>query len=220
MERENIETKAWVPLQGAESESIYCEQPREQVKPSNERDPISFSTCETAPVQTGLLTSSAQITQPERPSSVGTTSTSSVTEISIFCANRSYSQCTHNICCNNSGIQFVPVVSIFHSAICSHCTMEYSRSPSTSHSLSNQPVSSNNLHQAPEQHTVGTGHHGPFVMDSGQALQQLAVSVAERQRKCPKFSGESKCDDFDHWLQNIFRFYVPLDQYDERGKLL
>ena len=50
--------------------------------------------------------------------------------------------------------------------------------------------------------------------------QQLAVSVAERQRKSPKFSGESKYDDFDHWLQNIFRFYVPLDRYDERGKLL
>ena len=30
VERENIETKAWVPLQRAESESIYCEQPREQ----------------------------------------------------------------------------------------------------------------------------------------------------------------------------------------------
>ena len=85
--------------------------------------------------------------------------------------------------------------------------------------LSNQPLSSNNLHQVPE-HTVGTGHHGPFVMDSGQVLQQLAVSVAERQRKCPKFSGDSKYDDFDHWLQNIFLFYVPLDQYDERGKLL
>ena len=83
MERENIETKAWVPLQGAESENIYCEQPREQVMPSNERDPISFSTCETAPVQTSLLTSSARITQPERSLSVGTTSTSSVAENSF-----------------------------------------------------------------------------------------------------------------------------------------
>ena len=46
--------------------------------------------------------------------------------------------------------------------------------------LSNQPVSSNNPHQAPEQHTVGTGHHGPFVMDSGQALQQLAVRQCKR----------------------------------------
>ena len=99
MERENIETKAWVPLQGVEPESIYCEQPREQVMPSNERDPISFSTCEIAPVQTGLLTSSASITRLKGLLSVArTTSTSSVTE--LFCANRSYSQCTHNICCN------------------------------------------------------------------------------------------------------------------------
>ena len=103
MERENIETKAWVPLQGVEPESIYCEQPREQVMPSNERDPISFSTCETALVQTGLLTSSASITRLKGLLSVArTTSTSSVTE--LFLCQRElqpvYRQCTHNICCN------------------------------------------------------------------------------------------------------------------------
>ena len=91
VERENIEAKAWAPLQGAEPESIYCEQPRDQVMPSNKRDPISFSTCETAPVQTSLLTSTACITQPETFLSVGTTSTSSVTE--LFCANRSSESC-------------------------------------------------------------------------------------------------------------------------------
>ena len=83
VERENIETKAWVPLQGAKLESIHCEQPREQGMPGNERDPSSLSTYKTAPAQTGLLTSSASITQPERPLSAVTTSTSSVIENSL-----------------------------------------------------------------------------------------------------------------------------------------
>ena len=51
-------------------------------------------------------------------------------------------------------------------------------------------------------------------------LQHLVASVADKQRKCPKFSGESKYDDFDHWFRNIFRFYVSLDRYEERGKPL
>ena len=217
VERENIETKAWVPLQGAKSESIYCEQPREQVMPSNERDPISFSTCETAPVQTSLLTSSARITQPERSLSVGTTSTSSVAENSFVPTGATASVPTTSV----ATIADSNLYQLFQSSTQPYVpTVQWSipEAPQPHIPLSNQPLSSNNPHQVPE-HTVGTGHHGP-VMDSGQALQQFAVSVAERQHKCPKFSGESKYDDFDHWLQNIFWFYVLLDQYNERGKLL
>ena len=217
VERENIETKAWVPLQGVESESLYCEQPREEVMPSNERDPISFSTCETAPVQTGLLTSSARITQPERSLSVGITSTLSVAKNSFVPTGATASVPTTSVATiadsnlyqfQSSTQPYVPTVQ-----------WSFPEAPQPHIPLSNQPLSSNNPHQVSE-HTVGTGHHEPFVMDSGQALQQLAVSVAERQRKYPKFSGESKYDDFDHWLQNIFRFYVPLARYDERGKHL
>ena len=42
VERENIETKAWVPLRGAEAKSIYCEQPREQVMPSMRETQFHF----------------------------------------------------------------------------------------------------------------------------------------------------------------------------------
>ena len=188
--------------------------------PGNERDPISLSTCKTAPAQTGLLTSSASITQPERSLSVGTTSTSRVTENSFVPTGATASVPTTT---SVATIAESNLYQLFQSTAQPYApTVQWSVPEATQPHipLSNQLVSSNSLHQAPEQHTVGIGHHGPFVMDSGQALQQLAASVAERQRKCPKFSGESKYDDFDHWLQNIFRFHVPLDRYDERGKLL
>ena len=183
--------------------------------PRNERDPISFSTCETAPVQTSLLTSFARITQPESSLSVETTSTSSVTENSFVLTGA-----TARVPTTTSVATIVEsnLYQLFQPTTQQYVpTVQWSvpEVPQPHIPLPNQPVSSNNPHQAPEQHTVGTGHHGPFAMDSGQALQQLAVSVAERQHKCPKFSGESKYDDFDHWLQNIFQFYVPLDRYDE-----
>ena len=58
---------------------------------------------------------------------------------------------------------------------------------------------SRNFYQPTEHSTVENGQQGPSTVDSGQVLQQLAASVAVKLRKCPKFSGESKYDDFDHW---------------------
>ena len=68
--------------------------------------------------------------------------------------------------------------------------------------------------------TTAAEFYPPPPADSGQVLQHLVASVADKQHKCPKFSGESKYDDFDHWFLNIFRFYVSLDRYEEQGKLL
>ncbi len=50
--------------------------------------------------------------------------------------------------------------------------------------------------------------------------QLVMATHLEKRRKCPKFSGKSKYDDFTHWFQNIFQFYVPLSQFNERDKLL
>ena len=216
-EAEGTETRAWVPLTGAVLESNDCgQQSAEQVGPDNVGDPRPQLASEMAPT---LVTSTADAILLERPLSVGTISASSVPD-------------RPQVPLWPTAVMPVPTPITTATEINQQQLYYPTRQPGTSTVQQKDPVVSQphypsphqplsrNFHQHTEHSTVGNGQQGPSTVDSGQVLQQLAASVAEKQRKCPKFSGESKYDDFDHWLQNIFRFYVALDRYDERGKLL